>query len=351
MRGGVPLFSIITAEGSSTFRRQFLKVIFYVAIVLIGISFTPTLYIHYVDYRAQYSAHLPAQFPVTVNPRTKTIVENDQVNELFENPNSPLRASAAGGESAFNKLFALIASGIADLPLYRSLASARNRIVVVTPGMRKEQVAAVFGNELGWNAVERTRFQTAIAGTELPLLEGSFSPGTYVLDADATPLEAQALVNERFSSEILTRYSTSTARIIPLQQALTIASLIEREAGGYDDMRLISGIIWNRLFLNMNLQVDATLQYAKANTTTGGGWWPKIGPTDRSRSSAYNTYLHPGLPPSPIANPSIATVLAALNPKNTPCLYYFHDAQGGFHCSRTYTEHVALLKKYYGQGR
>jgi UPF0755 protein len=74
-------------------------------------------------------------------------------------------------------------------------------------------------------------------------------------------------------------------------------------------------------------------------------------PGDQYRKSAYNTYLHPGLPPTPIANPSVASVLAALNPKNTPCLFYFHDAAGGFHCSETYTGHVTLLKKYYGRGK
>ena len=165
------------------------------------------------------------------------------------------------------------------------------------------------------------------------------------------PSEAQALVNERFYEKILSHYGTTTAQVVPLNQALTIASLIEREAGGADDRRLISGIIWNRLFINMNLQIDATLQYVKANSLAGANWWPKPMPADRFRKSPYNTYLNNGLPPTPIASPSVASVLAALNPKNTSCLFYFHDASGGFHCSDTYAEHVVLLKKYYGRGK
>ena len=74
-------------------------------------------------------------------------------------------------------------------------------------------------------------------------------------------------------------------------------------------------------------------------------------PDDRFRKSPYNTYLHKGLPPAPIANPSVDSILAALNPKNTSCLFYFHDARGRFHCTDTYAEHVALLKKYYGRGK
>jgi UPF0755 protein len=165
------------------------------------------------------------------------------------------------------------------------------------------------------------------------------------------PLQAQALVNQRFSENILARYGKETDDVVPLNQALTIASLIEREAGGADDMRLISGIIWNRLFINMNLQIDATLQYAKANTAAARNWWPKVVPSDRFRKSPYNTYMNKGLPPTPIASPSVASVLAALNPKNTSCLFYFHDANGGFHCSDTYEGHVTLLKKYYGRGK
>ena len=150
---------------------------------------------------------------------------------------------------------------------------------------------------------------------------------------------------------MLSHYSTTTAAVVPLTDALTIASLIQRETIGTTDMRLVSGIIWNRLFADMNLQIDSTLQYAKANTTTAVSWWPRVVPADTSRRSSYNTYRNPGLPPTPIANPSVAAVLAALNPIQTPCFYYFNDQAGNIHCTNTYAEHVALLKKYYGRGK
>ena len=114
---------------------------------------------------------------------------------------------------------------------------------------------------------------------------------------------------------------------------------------------VVAGILFKRLEAGWPLQADATLQYAKANSKTSGSWWPRIVPADRFRSSAYNTYLHSGLPPTPISNPSVASILAALNPRKTSCLFYFHDSFGGFHCTDTYAQHVALLKKYYGQGK
>lgn len=291
------------------------------------------------------------QFPVTVNPKEKTIIEDALVNAFLEGSNSPMQAAAWNVGRVFRDVFAWVAIAIADAPLYQSLASADGRFVNITAGMRKEQVASAFANALGWNAKQKKEFLTASPYSSLPLPEGSFSPGIYLVSKGTKPLEAQAMMNDKFSDNILSRYSTTTAQIVPLNQALTIASLIEREAGGPDDMRIISGIIWNRLFINMNLQIDATLQYAKANTSATNSWWPTPLPADRFRKSPYNTYLHKGLPPTPIASPSVASVLAALNPKNTSCIFYFHDASGGFHCSDTYAEHVALLKKYYGRGK
>jgi UPF0755 protein len=136
-----------------------------------------------------------------------------------------------------------------------------------------------------------------------------------------------------------------------MKDTLIVASLLEREAYDFDDMRYISGIICNRLFINMRLQIDATMQYAKANKLKNPGandWWPTPVPADKFIDSPYNTYKYAGLPPTPIANPSIDAIIAALNPRKTDCLFYFHDPHGKFYCTKTYEEHVALLKQVYG---
>ena len=291
------------------------------------------------------------QFPVTVDPRNKSIVENAQVNAFFESTYSPLQAAAGNVQTVVGRVFEWIALSVAAVPHYQNIAGANARFVTIEPGMRKEQVTNAFAHTLAWSGNQKKEFMTPAADASLPLSEGSYAPGVYPVTMGTTPDIAQGLVNERFYKNVISHYGTTTAAIVPLNQALTIASLIEREAGGPDDMRIISGIIWNRLFINMNLQIDATLQYAKANSIKNGSWWPRIAPADRFRASPYNTYLHPGLPPTPISNPSVASILAALNPKKTSCLFYFHDALEGFHCTDTYAQHVALLKKYYGQGK
>lgn len=323
----------------------------FVFLLLAAFSFPTVLKID-LEYNASQAALVElAEFPITVDPQSKTIVEQSEVNELLEGPNSPLQAAALSSGNIARQLFVWIASAIANSPVYRSVASANTSFVTINSGMRREQVAYAFGKALGWTAAERKAFLTATGGNLLPLPEGSFAPGVYMVDSATTPLMAQAFVNEKFSDEFIARYSTSTAAKVSLHDALTVASLIEREAGGPTDMRIISGIIWNRLFIGMPLQIDATVQHAKASASSANGWWPRVRPRDTSIKSAYNTYKIKGLPPGPIATPSIASVLAALNPKNTSCLFYFHDDGQNFHCSDTYAEHVAKLKKIYGRGK
>ncbi len=308
------------------------------------------------DVRVAESSPIPEDtiggrvFPVTVDPSAKTIVEDPQVNQLLSKRPTSLAASAGFGNDALN----WIAVQIAHLRAYQFIAGAagfNNLLITIHPGDRQEQVANAFGSTLGWTQKQKLAYVAANKSINPTLPEGTVVPGTYFI-SDTSPQGVAALLHDRFEKDIVSRYSTSTEDQVPLKDALTIASLLDRESGSWDDMRLISGVIWNRLFIGMKLQIDATLQYAEASGTKGaGGWWPSVEPKDKYIASAYNTYQHAGLPPSPIANPSLAAVLAALNPKKTNCLFYFHDSNGKFHCSVTYAEHVALLKQYYGQGK
>lgn len=289
-------------------------------------------------------------FPITVDPATKRIYTDPQVEALLVNAPTQLPASVGN----FRKAFEWLALKIASLPVYQQIAGAAGAptlFVSVTPGMRQEQVASAFGKQLHWTAADRAEFVAASKKLEPTLPQGSTVPGIYFASVNE-PADVATLVHDRFETEILERYSTTTHEQLPLEDALTVASLIQREAGGWHDMRLISGIIWNRLFIGMKLQIDATLQYAEANQNGGKlGWWPSVEPKDKYIKSKYNTYQNAGLPPAPIANPSIAAVVAALNPVKTDCLFYFHDARGKFHCSKTYEGHVKMLKQYYGRGK
>lgn len=285
-------------------------------------------------------------FPVSVDPERRLIVTDPAIEAMLEEEPTSLTASVG----TFGWLFNWMAITVSELPLYTLVAGADHKFVVIHPGYREEEVARAFGNALNWGPKQRSAFLKQVYTNPPVLNEGQFQPGTYEVSKLMTTDQIQIMIYDRFSKEILERYSTTTAEQVPLEDALTIASLIEREAAGWEDMRDISGILWNRIFLGMNLQIDATLQYAKA-TGKDGNWWPKPVPKDKYIKSKFNTYKYPGLPPTPISSPSVAAVVAALNPKKTDCIFYFHDANGVFHCSPTYEGHVKLLKKYYGQGK
>ena len=281
-------------------------------------------------------------FPVSVNVHTKTIAENVTVNQFYHNT---LAIDPRSTDHWWNK----VAAAFSDKHWYQNLASPVSRIAVIWPGERKEEVSKHMSDILHWGKAEREEFMR-LMDTSAPILsEGKYFPGQYVTHKGATTLDMYTLVSNSFQTTILNHYTTEVRNQVPLEDALIIASLIEREASDFDNMREVSGVIWNRLFNNMPLQLDATLQYVKGSSPYQSVWWPLVQPADKYLESPFNTYKYDGLPPAPIANPSAEAILAALNPVITDCLFYFHDKKN-YYCSPTYEEHVSKLRSLYGRG-
>jgi UPF0755 protein len=286
-------------------------------------------------------------FPVTVDPINETISEDPAVDALFGETSQALEAGASLATSGITWLANLVAS----LPGYSQIAGSDIVFIDIKSGYREEEVARAFGLALGWTSAEQTAFLKQVHTTSPELSEGQFVPGTYMVSSAASASYVQELLADRYERDIASRYSPEAERVLPLADALTIASLLQRETRDPSEMRLISGIIWNRLWMGMNLQIDATLQYAKASNGGTKSWWPVPRPADKYIKSPYNTYQNEGLPPAPISNPSTEAILAALNPKKTDCIFYFHDSRGKMFCSPDYEGHVRMLKKSYGQGK
>jgi len=285
-------------------------------------------------------------FPISVNPMTKTITENPAMTDFFLNHIASNHTKTAKNQT----WIALLTSKLQTMDWYQNLASPVSRILVIKSGDRAEQVANSFSRTLDWNSDEKTEFTNHVSDGIPSIPDGKFYPGKYVLASDASPTDASLIITSRFTNEILARYPEEIEAVVPLRDTLIIASLIEREAYDFEDMRYISGVIWNRLFIDMRLQIDSTLQYVRGGKDDEP-WWPVPVPKDKYLNSPYNTYKNKGLPPGPISNPSIDAIIAALNPHETDCLFYFHDNSGTFHCTPTYEEHVDLLKEYFGQGK
>ncbi len=227
---------------------------------------------------------------------------------------------------------------LTDLSFYVNLANPSMRIVRVEEGLRKEEVAKVITEKLDWNEKNKTDLINNMN------VEGHYFPKTYLIYKDESPSVVSATMFNEFSKQVSKVKKPKSEKIINENAVLKIASIIQREAASKKDMRLISGIIWNRIFSGMKLQIDATLQYAKGNEEDG--WWEEVTPADKKIKSSYNTYLHEGLPPGAIANPGLAAISAAFNPQKTNCLFYLHDKNRKIHCAKTYEEHKKNIDIY-----
>ena len=216
--------------------------------------------------------------------------------------------------------------------------------VVIPPGLRKEEIAALLAPALGWTKKQTTEWITKDTTVKPEYIEGVYAPDTYLIPVGETPVDVTTRLVSKFNEGFSPYLLQFTAKNIKWTTALTLASLVQREAASTADMPLISGILWNRLNQNIKLGVDATVQYVRGNT--GSGWWAPISVADKKIDSPYNTYEHTGLPPHPIANPSLDAINAVLNPTKTDCVYYLHDKNRVTHCAVTYAEHQANIQLY-----
>ncbi len=172
-------------------------------------------------------------------------------------------------------------------------------------------------------------------------LEGFLFPETYLIPRGAAALDLVRVQVQEFGRHWDdTRKAQAVQRKLSALQIVTLASIIEREAKFDEDRRLVASVMYNRLAINMPLQADATVLYAR------GVWQATVSHDDRKVDSPYNTYLHPGLPPGPIANPGLKSLDAALQPAQSDYFFYLSDPQGHNHYARTNDEFARLLKQY-----
>lgn len=210
--------------------------------------------------------------------------------------------------------------------------------VTFPEGLRKEEQADVLEEKLRFGSNESYNFNKRefIRLAE----EGFMFPDTYLIPKDATAQIAASQLRATFKSKVEDSIIAGSDTEFTVDEVVTIASLIEREAKTSQEKPTIAGIINNRLNLGMPLQIDATVQYAKGYDSIENTWWPQITRDDyQSVKSQFNTYLNSGLPPAPISNPGIDSIRAVLEPEDTNYLYYLHDSEGKIHYAETIDEH------------
>lgn len=262
--------------------------------------------------------------------------------------------------TAFNFLYKLIGDEKIDpggyyisknMNTYKVIKELNNgadlKSITFPEGLRKEQVGERLAKLLNWNEVELAEWNNIYSKENTDLKEGVYFPDTYLIPVDESPTQIAHRMISNFNDNFKPYLEKFTQKNIKWTTALKIASLIQREAGGENDMKMISGIIWNRLEDNHKLQLDASIQYAIGKKNDSETWWPVVTGSDiRNVDSPYNNYKYLGLPPTPIANPGLSAIDAVLNPEETDCFYYLHDRSRQIHCAVTYEEHLENIEKY-----
>jgi len=172
-------------------------------------------------------------------------------------------------------------------------------------------------------------------------LEGFLYPDTYYFLPNVKEDEVITVMNDNFYAKIAPLDSEIKKSKYTLKQIITLASIIEKEAWKEKDRKLISGVLHNRLDKNMPLQVDATFIY----THNKGTYQITIAEL-KDKENPYNTYVHKGLPPGPIASVGLSSIKAALNPTPSKYIFYLADRRGNTYYSRTYAKHLINKRRY-----
>jgi UPF0755 protein len=172
-------------------------------------------------------------------------------------------------------------------------------------------------------------------------LEGYLFPDTYRFTRKTTPAQVAAVMVRRFRAEAAQLGLTQN-----LRQVVTIASLVERETAVDAERPLVASVFTNRLGKNMPLMTDPSVIYG---LELEGRWRGALYESDLTRDTAYNTYLHAGLPPGPVANPGARSLRAAMEPARTDYFYFVAagaNAQGRSLFARTLEEHQRNVAGY-----
>jgi UPF0755 protein len=205
----------------------------------------------------------------------------------------------------------------------------------IPEGATMKQMAPAFQAEL-------PRFNAENFLAQKNMMEGYLFPDTYFFLPDATEADVIAAMRQDFNTQIAQVLPSIASSTHSLQDVVTMASIVEKEAANTKDRQTIAGILWHRISLGFPLQVDSTLIYENGKADS------QLTIADLTGNSPYNTYVHKGLPPTPIGSPSLNSLEDAANPISSPYLYYLADKNGVTHYCKTYACQLQNERIYLG---
>ncbi|MDX2160507.1 MAG: endolytic transglycosylase MltG [bacterium] len=302
----------------------------------------------------------PVRFTVNAGDTPRLIAQNLQGARLISDPElfiDYVRAYNLDTQLEAGTFFLNQAQSIPQIAAMLTDSGSGQFAFRILEGWRIEEIAAqidaspFFGfsggeflNAVGIGADVPAAFAAWAGLPPGSSLEGFLFPDTYQLPANLTPDYLVEVLLTNFESRVQAARLPERAAAdgLTLFQAVTLASIIQREAVHPDEHPMISSVYRNRLAINMKLDADPTVQYGIG--FNGSTWWPRITQADYVNTiSPYNTYLSIGLPPGPIANPGLSAIEAAVQPAVSDYFYFQARCTGdGYHnFARTFDEHLA----------
>ena len=277
------------------------------------------------------------------------LVRNGEVFQLFL-IYSGLDTSIQAGDY-------LLSTGMNVMDIARAMQDATPAEVkfVILPGWRSEEIAdALATSGVSVSKDEFLHFVTRAERVEFPegleipsngRLDGYLLPGEYQIPRKVSPPEFIKFFLERFAQEVNSDLRSGFERqALSLEEAVTLASIVQREAVVDDEQPMVASVFINRIRGGMKLDSDPTVQYALGYNEQQKSWWTNpLSSQDLTINSPFNTYQVMGLPPNPISNPGINALKSVAYPAETP-YYYFRaacDGSGRHLFAITYEEHLS----------
>lgn len=205
--------------------------------------------------------------------------------------------------------------------------------ITIIEGMRGRDLLNLFGSE--FTNLDKVEFEK-----EVLCKEGYLFPDTYFIPLSSSSSDIIKMLSDNFDNHIKNIDLSNSKTSKDLKEILTMASIIEGEAMKDEDRKLIADILWRRIEIGMPLQVDTVFMYINGRPSS------EITKADLKIDSLYNTYVHKGLPPTPISNPGIEAIDASMFPTPNKYLYYLSDKEGTMHYAETFAEHKKNKEKY-----
>jgi UPF0755 protein len=254
-----------------------------------------------------------------------------------------IAAKLNGFESAIQSGSFNISPAMTPSQIGQTLTSGSEDVwITLLEGWRTEEIAQSIAAQEELSLFDEDEFLSLAVSSE-----GRLYPDSYLVPKEFTAQQIYSLLTNTFQTKVLDGLEKEIAASDrDFEDVLVMASIVEREGRGYEQMRQVAGILWNRVDIGMALQADATLQYIAGYNTATQGWWSPPNVAVKSIESPFNTYLNPGLPPRPIANPSYEAIRATLNPAESDYLFYIHDGQGVMHYATILDEHNRNIDRY-----